>query len=46
VGREYRPKLGGPSVFPPLPERLTYRFQGREFRLTDVSGRVVEKLLA
>jgi uncharacterized protein (DUF1501 family) len=27
-------------------ERLTYRFQGREFRLTDVSGRVVEKLLA
>jgi hypothetical protein len=27
-------------------ERLTFRFQGREFRLTDVSGRVVEKLLA
>jgi hypothetical protein len=27
-------------------ERLTYRFQGREFRLTDVSGRVIEKLLA
>ncbi len=27
-------------------ERLTYRFQGRDFRLTDVSGRVVEKLLA
>ncbi len=26
--------------------RLTYRFQGRDFRLTDVSGRVVEKLLA
>jgi hypothetical protein len=26
--------------------KLTYRFQGREFRLTDVSGRVVEQLLA
>ncbi len=27
-------------------ERLTYRHQGREFRLTDVGGRVVDKLLA
>ena len=27
-------------------ERLTYRFQGRDFRLTDVSGRVVEDILA
>jgi len=27
-------------------EALTYRFQGRDFRLTDVAGRVVEKLLA
>ena len=26
--------------------RLTYRFQGRDFRLTDVGGKVVEKLLA
>jgi hypothetical protein len=26
--------------------RLTYRFQGRDFRLTDVHGTVVEKLLA
>jgi uncharacterized protein (DUF1501 family) len=26
--------------------RLTYRFQGRDFRLTDVSGEVVTKLLA
>lgn len=26
--------------------RLTYRFQGRDFRLTDVGGDVVEKLLA
>jgi hypothetical protein len=26
--------------------RLTYRFQGRDFRLTDVAGRVVPKLLA
>jgi hypothetical protein len=26
--------------------RLTYRFQGRDFRLTDVAGSVVEKLLA
>jgi uncharacterized protein (DUF1501 family) len=27
-------------------ERLTYRFQGRDFRLTDVHGSVVKKLLA
>ena len=26
--------------------RLTYRFQGRDFRLTDVSGNVVEQLVA
>jgi hypothetical protein len=26
--------------------RLTYRFQGRDFRLTDVAGEVVKKLLA
>jgi hypothetical protein len=26
--------------------RLTYKFQGREFRLTDVGGRVVKELLA
>jgi uncharacterized protein (DUF1501 family) len=26
--------------------RLTYRFQGRDFRLTDVHGKLVEKLLA
>ncbi|MBC7851793.1 MAG: DUF1501 domain-containing protein, partial [Pirellulaceae bacterium] len=27
-------------------ERLTYRFQGRDFRLTDVTGEVVKKILA
>lgn len=27
-------------------ERLTYRFQGRDFRLTDVAGHVVEKVFA
>jgi hypothetical protein len=27
-------------------ERLTYRFQGRDYRLTDISGRVVDRLLA
>jgi hypothetical protein len=27
-------------------ERLTYRFQGRQFRLTDVHGRVVREILA
>ncbi|GIW82681.1 MAG: sulfatase [Gemmatales bacterium] len=27
-------------------EKLTFRFQGRDFRLTDVHGKVVEKLLA
>ncbi len=27
-------------------ERLTFKFQGRDFRLTDVHGNVVEALLA
>jgi uncharacterized protein (DUF1501 family) len=27
-------------------EKLTYRFQGRQFRLTDVEGRVVKEILA
>ena len=27
-------------------ERLTYLYQGRRFRLTDVHGKVVEDLLA
>jgi hypothetical protein len=27
-------------------ERLTYRFQGRDFRLTDVHGNVVKPILA
>ena len=27
-------------------EKLTYKFQGRDFRLTDVHGKVVTKLLA
>jgi arylsulfatase A-like enzyme len=27
-------------------ERLTYRHQGRDFRLTDVEGRVVHDLLS
>jgi hypothetical protein len=27
-------------------EKLTYRFQGRDYRLTDVHGKVVQKLLA
>jgi hypothetical protein len=27
-------------------KRLTYRFQGRDFRLTDVSGNVVQQILA
>jgi hypothetical protein len=26
--------------------KLTYKFQGREFRLTDVHGKLVTKLLA
>ena len=26
--------------------RLTYRFQGRDYRLTDVHGNVVKQLLA
>lgn len=27
-------------------EKLTYRFQGRDYRLTDVAGKVVNKLMA
>lgn len=27
-------------------ERLTYRFQGRDFRLTDVSGKIIDQLIA
>ena len=27
-------------------EKLTYRFQGRDYRLTDVHGKVVKELLA
>ena len=27
-------------------EKLTYRFQGRDFRLTDVHGNVVQQILA
>ena len=26
--------------------KLTFRFQGRDFRLTDVHGNIVQKLLA
>jgi hypothetical protein len=26
--------------------KLTFRFQGRDFRLTDVAGNVVSKMLA
>jgi len=27
-------------------ERLTYKFQGRRFRLTDVTGKVVKDILS
>jgi hypothetical protein len=27
-------------------KKLTFRFQGRDFRLTDVHGNVIQKLLA
>ncbi len=27
-------------------EKLTFKFQGRDFRLTDVGGNVIQKLLA
>jgi hypothetical protein len=27
-------------------ERLTYRYSGRDFRLTDVSGHVAKEILA
>jgi hypothetical protein len=37
---------GGPTARPIGHERLTYRFQGRDFRLTDVHGHVVREILA
>jgi hypothetical protein len=27
-------------------ERLTYRFQGRDYRLTDVEGKVLQAILS
>ena len=41
---------GGVAIFAEPPEgfdheRLTYRFQGRDFRLTDVHGHVVREIL-
>ena len=27
-------------------ERLTYRYNGRDFRLTDVSGNVIREIIA
>ena len=27
-------------------ERLTYRYSGRDFRLTDVAGRVIDEIIA
>jgi hypothetical protein len=27
-------------------EKLTYRYSGRDYRLTDVSGRIVHEILA
>jgi len=27
-------------------ERLTYRYQGRDYRLTDVHGKVVKQILS
>jgi hypothetical protein len=38
------PTSSGPRGF--NHEKLTYRFQGHDFRLTDVSGEVVEKMIA
>lgn len=37
---------GEDARIPGTHERLTYRFQGRDFRLTDVHGHVVKELLA
>ena len=27
-------------------ERLTYHFSGRDFRLTDIAGKVIDKVIA
>ena len=34
------------QVSRPAHEKLTYRYLGRDFRLTDVAGKVVEPILA
>ena len=33
-------------IFTGVHERLTYKFQGRRYRLTDVHGKVVRGILA
>ena len=40
------PLVGGASNGPVSHEKLTFRHAGRDFRLTDVHGRVVSDLLA
>ena len=38
---------GDDSALPRLrPHKLTYRYMGRDFRLTDVHGNIVKKMLA
>ena len=48
VGSRVRARPAGddPALLGIDHTRLTYRFQGRDFRLTDVHGEVVKKLLA
>jgi hypothetical protein len=42
-----RSPVSGPGqIFAGDHKRLTYRFQGRDFRLTDVHGEIVEGIIA
>ena len=45
-GSRPRPERHDPALLGIDHKKLTYRFQGRDFRLTDVHGEVVEKMLA
>jgi hypothetical protein len=39
------PRVLSPLRQTPHHDRLTYRYQGRDFRLTDVAGKVVREIL-
>ena len=46
IGEEYPDGRPARYLFGIEHEKLTYLYQGRQFRLTDVGGRVVKEILA